>query len=134
MWLTLRDISEVCSMIQRLNSYNLRTDKVTEKGQSKSLLLRFPSTGKKISPVKFPIPPNPLPLFGRPQHIKLNGSFLWKGCNCLKAIQSHYEETVSFHQKFLVLIKSISKGWMAEMTLKPSSGFELVYQPSYYQI
>ena len=26
--LTLRDISEVCSMIQRLNSYNLLTDKV----------------------------------------------------------------------------------------------------------
>ena len=29
--LSLRDISEVCSMIQRLNSYNLLTDKVTEK-------------------------------------------------------------------------------------------------------
>ena len=29
--LTLRDISEVCSMIQRLNSYNLLTDKVAEK-------------------------------------------------------------------------------------------------------
>ena len=29
--LTLRDISEVCSMIQRLDSYNLLTDKVTEK-------------------------------------------------------------------------------------------------------
>ena len=29
--LTLRDISEVCSMIQRLNSYNLLTEKVTEK-------------------------------------------------------------------------------------------------------
>ena len=29
--LTLLDISEVCSMIQRLNSYNLLTDKVTEK-------------------------------------------------------------------------------------------------------
>ena len=29
--LMLRDISEVCSMIQRLNSYNLLTDKVTEK-------------------------------------------------------------------------------------------------------
>ena len=29
--LTLRHISEVCSMIQRLNSYNLVTDKVTEK-------------------------------------------------------------------------------------------------------
>ena len=31
--LTLRDISEVCSMIQRLNSYNLLADKVTEKVQ-----------------------------------------------------------------------------------------------------
>ena len=29
--LTLRDISEVCSMIQRLNSYNLLTEKVIEK-------------------------------------------------------------------------------------------------------
>ena len=29
--LTLRDIYEVCSMIQRLNSYNLLTDKMTEK-------------------------------------------------------------------------------------------------------
>ena len=29
--LTLLDISEICSMIQRLNSYNLLTDKVAEK-------------------------------------------------------------------------------------------------------
>ena len=29
--LMLRDISEVCPMTQRLNSYNLLTDKVTEK-------------------------------------------------------------------------------------------------------
>ena len=29
--LTLGDMSEVCSMNQRLNSYNLLTDKVTEK-------------------------------------------------------------------------------------------------------
>ena len=28
--LTLHDMYEVCSMIQRLNSYNLLTDKVTE--------------------------------------------------------------------------------------------------------
>ena len=33
--LTLCDISEVCSMIQRLNSYNLLTDKVTERAISK---------------------------------------------------------------------------------------------------
>ena len=38
-----------------------------------------------------------------------------------------------FYQKFLVLIRSISKRWKAEMTLKPSSGFELVCQPSYYR-
>ena len=29
--LTLLDISEICSMIQRLNSYNLLIDKVDEK-------------------------------------------------------------------------------------------------------
>ena len=51
---------------------------------------------KKIPPVKFPIPPNPLLLFGRPKYIKLYGSFLWMGCTCLKAIQIHYEETVYF--------------------------------------
>ena len=33
----------------------------------------------------------------------------------------------TFYQKFLVLIKSISEGLKAEMTLKPSSSFELVY-------
>ena len=37
----------------------------------------------------------------------------------------------AFQQKFLVLIKSISEGGKAEMTLKPFSGFELVYYPSY---
>ena len=53
-------------------------------------------------------------------------------------LQSHYEETVYFlppnSQKFLVLIRSNLKGWRAQMTLKSPSGFELVYQPSYYQI
>ena len=53
-------------------------------------------------------------------------------------LQSHYEETVYFlplsSQKFLVLIRSTSEGRKAEMILKPPSGFELVYQPSYYQI
>ena len=39
-----------------------------------------------------------------------------------------------FYQKFLILIRSISEGLKAEMTLKPSIGFELVYQPSYNQI
>ena len=48
------------------------------------------------------------------QDRKLYGPFLWMGCNCLKAIQSHYKE------KFLVLIRSMSEGWKAEMTLKPS--------------
>ena len=40
----------------------------------------------------------------------------------------------TFYQKLLVLIRSISKRWKAEITLKPSSGFELVCQPSYYQV
>ena len=35
----------------------------------------------------------------------------------------------TFYQKFLVLIRSISERRKAEMTLKPSSSFELVYQP-----
>ena len=47
------------------------------------------------------------------------------GCNYLKAMQNHYEDTVYF------LPEIPGKG---EMTLKPSSGFELEYQPSYYQI
>ena len=51
---------------------------------------------KKFPLVKFTISPNPLLLFGRPEYIKLYGSFLWIGCNCLKAIQSHYQETVYF--------------------------------------
>ena len=38
---------------------------------------------KKFPPVKFLIPPNPLPLFGRPQYIKLYAPFML-----------HYEETV----------------------------------------
>ena len=46
------------------------------------------------------------------------------GCNYLKAMQNHYEDTVYF------LPEIPGKG---EMTLKPSSGFELEYQPSYYQ-
>ena len=29
-------------------------------------------------------------------YIKLYGLFLWMGCNCLKARQSHYEEVVYF--------------------------------------
>ena len=50
-------------------------------------------------------------------------------------LHSHYKEifTTSF-QKFLVLIRSILEGWKYEMTLNPSSGFELGYQSSYYQI
>ena len=51
---------------------------------------------KKLPPVKFPIPPNPLTLFRRPQYIKLYVPFLCMVCNCLKAMQSHYEETVYF--------------------------------------
>ena len=61
--------------------------------------------------------------------IKFYGPFLGMGCNYFKARQSHCEE-----KKFLVLIRSISERWKTEMTLKPFSSFELVYQPSYYQI
>ena len=58
-------------------------------------------------------------------------------CSTAWRLHSHYENvyflTLSF-QKFLVLIKSSSEGWKDEITMKPSSGFELVYQPSYCQI
>ena len=41
---------------------------------------------------------------------------------------SHFKEAVYFlsfsSQKFLVLILSTSKGWNAESTLEPPSGFE----------
>ena len=41
---------------------------------------------------------------------------------------SHFEEAVYFlplsSQKFLVLILSTLKGWKAESTLEPPSGFE----------
>ena len=47
-------------------------------------------------------------------YIYLYCPFLWVGCNSLKALQ-----------KLLVFIRSILKGWKTEMTLKPSSGFEL---------
>ena len=40
----------------------------------------------------------------------------------------------TFYQKLLVLIRSISERRKTGMTLKPYNGFELVYQPSYYQI
>ena len=78
---------------------------------------------KKFPPVKFPIGPNPLLLFERPQYIKLYGPLyapLW-GDSLLFTSHSWYSS-------------SISGGWKAEMTLKPNSGFELVYYPSYYQI
>ena len=52
-------------------------------------------------------------------------------------LQSHHEETVYFlplsSLQFLVLIRSTSEGRKVEITLKLSSGFELVYQPSYHQ-
>ena len=41
---------------------------------------------------------------------------------------------LSHYKKFLELIRSISKRGKTKMTSKPSSDFELVYQPSYYQI
>ena len=45
-------------------------------------------------------------------------------------LQSYYEEKVCFlppsPQIFLVLIWSTSEGWKAELTLDPTSGFELM--------
>ena len=67
-------------------------------------------------------------------YIKFYGPFLWTGYNCLKARQSTAKRQLTFYQKFLVFIKAISERWKAEMTLKSSSGFELVYQPSYRQM
>ena len=87
---------------------------------------------KKFTLVTFLIPPQPLIAIWKTPIYK----FLWPlfvdGCNCLKAIKSHYEETVYFLPE-VPLIKSISEGWKAEMTLQSSSGLELVYQPSYRQ-
>ena len=40
----------------------------------------------------------------------------------------------TFYHKFLVLIRSIPEGRKTEMILKLFNGFELVYQPSFYQI
>ena len=54
---------------------------------------------KKFPPIKFPIPLNPLPLFGRPQYIKLYAPL----CSTMR-------RQFSFYQKFLVLIKSTSEG------------------------
>ena len=104
----------------------------------KSLLLRFPSPGKKIPPpVKFPIPPNPLSLFGRPRYIKLYGPFLWMRCNCIKAsrlCRATIRRQFTFYQKFLVLMKSFSEGWKAEMTLKPSSAFDYKLESQYVEL
>ena len=51
---------------------------------------------KNTRQVKFLIPSKPLLLFGRPQYIKLYSPFVWMGCNCFKATQTYYEETVYF--------------------------------------
>ena len=64
-------------------------------GQNHSTSDSFHSV-KKISPLKFLISLNPLPLFRRPQYMKFYGPFLWMGRTCLKAILSHYEDTVYF--------------------------------------
>ena len=51
----LLDSSEICSMIQRLNSYNLLTDKVTEKvtlaiyKPDKKQLKKYQRAGNKFS-------------------------------------------------------------------------------------
>ena len=90
---------------------------------------------KKFPPVTFLNSLNPLPLFGRPHYIKLYDPFFcgW-GATALRLYRATMMRQFTFYQKFLVLINSISEGWKTEMILKPSSGFELVYQSSYYQI
>ena len=66
----------------------------------------------------------------------LYGPILSMGFNYFKAttkvsmrLQGHYNETDYFLPlsplKFLVLIWSTSKGWKAELTLKPPSSFEV---------
>ena len=56
------------------------------------------------------------------------------GANASRIYRATMRRQFTYYQKFLVLIKPISEEWKTEMTLKPSSGFELVYQPIYYQI
>ena len=49
------------------------------------------------------------------------------GATASRLYRATMRRQFTFYQKFLVLIKSISERWKTEMTLKPSSGFELVY-------
>ena len=56
------------------------------------------------------------------------------GATASRLYRANKRRQFTFYQKFLVLVRSISEGWKAEMILKSSSGFELVFQPSYYQI
>ena len=60
--------------------------------------------------------------------------FCWWGATASRLYRATMRLQLTFYQKFLVLIRSILEGWKAETTLKPSSGFKLLYQPSYYQI
>ena len=60
--------------------------------------------------------------------------FCVRGATASRLCRATMRRQFTFYQKFLILIQSIPEGWKGEMTLKPSSGFELVHQPSYYQI
>ena len=64
-------------------------------------------------------------------YIKLYGPCLWMRCNCLKTRQSYYEEIVYFLAEILGTHQINIGKIKAEMTLQPSSGFELVYQSEF---
>ena len=61
-------------------------------------------------------------------------SFCGWGAAASRLYRATTKRQFTFYQIFLVIIRSISERRKAEMTLKPSNGFELVYQPSCYQI
>ena len=56
--------------------------------------------------------------------------FCWWGATGSRLDGATTRRQFTFCQKFLLLIRSKLERWKAEMTLKPSSGFQLVSQPS----
>ena len=58
-------------------------------------------------------------------------SFCGWGATALWLDRATTRRQITFYRKVLVLIRSILERWKAEMMLKPSSGFEVVNQPSH---
>ena len=54
------------------------------------------SPGKKIPPVKFPIIVNPLPLFGKPQYIKLYAPFCGWGATASRLYRATMRRQFTF--------------------------------------